>query len=214
MEMSGFYLAVLSMSVRKSQNGINEDVITRIIRIFKAKSSMKTSIKIVCIGLFLALIPSCNQDTSTPMQSGWQSIYKHDENGIRVEGNIDSLIAGIRNGYDIRIGWGWERELGDSILKLEHVAKPLYISIIQDKNVSAVIDPHPMLESYIAIDKQRFGEGGHLWQCIMTTKGTFNAQVYDRSTGQLIKDWPQNHKMTWFLEYPSHAKIVNNPLYQ
>lgn len=183
--------------------------------IFKdKKADMRAIFKIGYAGVFMVLISSCNPDISTPVQSGWQLIYKHDEKGIGIEGNIDSLIAGIRNGYDVRIGWGWERELGDSILRLEHMAEPLYISIIQDKNVSAIIDPHPMLESYIDIDKQRFGAGGHLWQCIMTTKGTFNAQVYDRSTGQLIKDWPQNHKMTWFLEYPKHAKIVNNPLYQ
>lgn len=164
--------------------------------------------------IFAVFIASCNSKVQEPVESGWKSVFKNDENGNAIGGNIDSLIMGIRNGYDVRIGWGWERTLGDSILRLEHVAEPLYISIIQDKNVSAIIDPHPLLESYIDIDRQSFGDGGHFWQCIMTTKGTFNAQVYDRTNGQLIKDWPQNHKMTWFLEYPINEKIVNNPLYK
>ncbi|UJH67799.1 hypothetical protein [Allomuricauda sp. SCSIO 65647] len=181
---------------------------------------MRTLRAVMYSMVFTMTIASCNQEGSKtqptePINSGWKAIYKHDENGKRIEGNIDSLVMGIRNGYDVRIGWGWQRELGDSILRLEHVAKPLYISIIQDKNVSAIIDPHPLLQSYIDIDGQTFGEGGHIWQCIMTTKGTFNAQVYDRSDGQLIKNWPQNHKMTWFLEYPENTqKMMNKPLYK
>ncbi len=169
--------------------------------------------------MLIMTMSSCVQGDSKrqplePAESGWKSVYKHDEKGQPIAGDIDSLIQGIRNGYDVRIGWGWERQLGDSVLRLEHVATPLYLSVIQDKNVSAIIDPHPLLESYIAIDKQTFGEGGHIWQCIMTTRGTFNAQVYDRVTGQLIKDWPQRHKMTWFLEYPQRAQKANPPLYQ
>ncbi len=179
---------------------------------------MRTFIKTTCCLIGAILVLSCNQHVQEPaysenVQSGWRVVYKNDENGKPVEGNIDSLISGIRNGYDVRIGWGWEKERGDSTLRLEHVAKPLYLSIIQDKNVSAIIDPHPLLQSYIDIDRQAFGEGGHIWQCVMTTKGTFNAQVYDRSNGELLKDWPQNHKMTWFVEHPKNPNN-NKPLYK
>ena len=172
-----------------------------------------------CCILCMTLLLSCGNHTTEThlpekMKSGWKVVYKNDPQGKATEGSIDSLIAAIRNGYDVRIGWGWERERGDSILRLEHVAKPLYLSIIQDENVSAIIDPHPLLQSYIDIDSQAFGEGGHIWQCIMTTKGTFNAQVYDRSNGELLKDWPQNHKMTWFVEYPPNPENNNTPLYK
>ena len=169
--------------------------------------------------IFVMIVSSCHPEVSkpqhpSPMEFGWRSVYKHDGNGKLLEGSMDSLIAGIRNGYDVRIGWGWQRQLGDSLLTLEHVAEPLYISIIQGSDVSAIIDPHPLLKSYIAINEQAFSEEGHIWQCIMTTKGTFNAQVYDRSTGKLVKDWPQNHKMTWFLEYPQNTRTHSNPLYE
>ncbi len=86
------------------------------------------------------------------------------------------------------------------------MSEPLFLTIIQEKNVSVVIDAHPLLQSYIDIDSQRFGIGGHIWQCVLTTKGSFNAQVHNRSTGELIRDWPQKHKMTWFLEYPIPIK--------
>lgn len=180
---------------------------------------MRTLVKIALYAICAPLLLSCNgpvqktQDLEK-VKSGWKVVYKSNEEGKAIEGNIDSLIAGIRNGYDVRIGWGWQRERGDSTLRLEHVAKPLYLSIIQDKNVSAIIDPHPLLQSYIDIDRQAFGEGGHIWQCVMTTKGTFNAQVYDRSNGELLKDWPQNHKMTWFVEYPTNTNSITTPLYK
>ncbi|MEM8765556.1 MAG: hypothetical protein AAGD88_17205 [Bacteroidota bacterium] len=148
-----------------------------------------------------------------PIESGWKAVYQNDENGNYLKGNLDSLIAGIRNGYDVRIGWGWEKQLGDSILRLEHMAEPLFLTIIQEKDVSIVIDAHPLLQSYIDITDQKIGEGGHIWQCVLTTKGTFNAQVHNRSTGELIKDWPQKQKMTWFLDYPENSKESNGPLF-
>lgn len=166
----------------------------------------------------IGVLFSCNDAPSTDNQaqvihSGWRSVYKHDGDGNRIHGNIDSLIMGIRSGYDVRIGWGWERERGDSTLRLEHVAQPLYLSIIQEKEVSAIIDAHPLLQSYLDINNQQFGEGGHLWQCVLTTRGTFNAQVHDRSTGELLRDWPQRHTMTWFIDFPSNAELKNVPLY-
>ncbi|WP_147296639.1 hypothetical protein [Flagellimonas nanhaiensis] len=162
---------------------------------------------------------SCNQEKQNQadlelIESGWKSVYQNDENGNRLAGSIDSLIVGIRNGYDVRVGWGWERERADSILRLEHMAEPLFLTVIQEKNVTAVIDAHPLLQSYIDVDNQKIGEGGHIWQCVLTTKGTFNAQVHNRSTGELIKDWPQRHKMTWFLEYPSNKAKENKPLFR
>jgi hypothetical protein len=159
----------------------------------------------LCLTISLVgfLFYSCESiDSKQTKSTGWKTVYKHDENVHPLEGSIDSLIAGIRKGYDMRIGWGWEKPLGDSILKLEHVAEPLFTSIIQEKSVSVVIDPHPLLKSYVHSQAQTIGEGGHIWQCVLTTSGTFNAQVYHRSTGQLINDWPQRHRMVWYLEYP------------
>lgn len=158
--------------------------------------------------------PDSDNSYQTLTPSGWQMAYKHDENGKRIEGNIDSLIQGIRNGYEVRIGWGWQRERGDSLLRLEHMAQPIFLSVIQEGNVSAVIDAHPLLDSYIAIEQQKFRSGGHIWQCVLTTQGTFNAQVYHRSTGELLNDWPQKHHMTWFLQYPPSSKMNRGPLFE
>ena len=159
--------------------------------------------KILCVVFF---VNACNT-VDYREKATWRAVYKNDQNGETVSGNIDTLIAGIRAGYDVRVGWGWQREQGDSTLSLEHIATPIYMSIIQEKHVSAIIDAHPLLESYRDIDKQRFGAGGHTWQCILTTKGTFNAQVYDRVADTLLNDWPQKHTITWFLDCPADANL-------
>ncbi|MGB5818860.1 MAG: hypothetical protein WBG90_05195 [Saonia sp.] len=165
--------------------------------------------------LSLSCRPTTSEKTANEYSElGWKAVYKHDEDGKAIFGSMDSLIHGIRNGYSVRVGWGWERERGDSLLRLEHMAQPLYLSIIQENDVSAIIDAHPLLQSYMDIDHQKFGEGGHIWQCIMTTKGTFNAQVYNRTTGELMKNWPQKHRMTWFLEYPKKQNSNPQPLFQ
>lgn len=162
---------------------------------------------------------SCQPTTSNPesehQPDGWQLAYKHDEEGNPITGNKQDLIQAIRAGYSVRIGWGWEREREGELLHLEHMATPLYLSIIKDEVVSAIIDAHPLLESYIDEQKQVFSEAGNYWQCIMTSQGTFNARVYHRGTGELLKDWPQRHILSWFVEYPSHPNpAAAAPFYQ
>lgn len=175
---------------------------------------LKLSFYFLILGL--TILGSCQTPEKAPANDkqavGWTAVFKNDKEGNPISGNIDSLVAGIRNGYDLRVGWGWERQLGDSIMRLEHMAPPIYLSIIQEKTVSVIIEAHPMLQSYLDAGNQKFGEGGHFWQCIMTTNGSFNAQVYNRSTGELIRDWPQRHTITWFLDYPAQRRN-SGPLY-
>ncbi|MEQ9299536.1 MAG: hypothetical protein RIF33_13270 [Cyclobacteriaceae bacterium] len=170
---------------------------------------------ILALSIMAAILVSC-QDSKTELSpSGWRMVYKIDREGNPVAGSMDDLISGIRNGYSVRVGWGWERERGDSTLRLEHMAEPIFLSLIQEKDVSVVIDAHPLLDNYIDIDQQQFREGGHIWQTVLTTGGTFNAKVYHRGTGELIRDMPQRQRMTWFVEYPqANNAIIDTPLYE
>ncbi len=169
----------------------------------------------LCIActVFISSCSSPQQESTS--SGGWRSVYKNDEDGSPIRGDKDELIRAIRNGYDVRVGWGWEHTIGDSLVRLEHMAEPLFTIVIQEKHVSVVIDAHPLLKNYFDIDQQSFREGGAIWQTVLTTQGTFNAQVYDRSSGELLKDWPQTHQMTWFVDYPNTAQYETNiPLYE
>ncbi len=134
--------------------------------------------------------------------SGWTAVYAHDENGKPTFGTIETLLNGLRKGYSVKIGWSWTRTISDSTVTLEHFAEPIFVTLIQEKNVSVIINAHPLLKNYIDIGKQHFDNPKNIWQCVLTTQGTFNAIVYDQSTGALVKDWPQRQKMIWYLEYP------------
>jgi hypothetical protein len=142
------------------------------------------------------------QKNTSFKKSGWTAVYAHDENGVSTAGDINELLNGLRKGYAVKIGWSWTRTIADSTVTLEHFAEPVFVTIIQQKNVSAILDPHPLLKSYMDISKQEFDNPAHTWQCILTTTGTFNAMVYSRSTGEIVKNWPQRQKMVWYLEYP------------
>jgi hypothetical protein len=153
--------------------------------------------------LLLTPIVVCfGQSKSGKLNSGWTEVYSHDENGKGTFGEIKNLLDGLRKGYSLKVAWSWTRQLGDSSVTLEHFAEPIFVTIVQKKNVSIIINPHPLVKSYLDINKQEFDNPNSIWQCILTTQGTFNAIVYNQTTGEIIKNWPQRQKMTWFLEYP------------
>lgn len=172
----------------------------------------------VVVALFFSLMGGCappDAPDEARTSSGWQSVYKHDEEGRPIRGDKSELIRAVRAGYDVRVGWGWERTIDGTLVRLEHMAEPLFLTIVQGEHVSVVIDAHPLLESYIDIDQQVFGEGGDVWQTTLTTNGAFNAQVFDRATGELARDWPQRHQMTWYVEYPPGGDGGSSvPLYE
>jgi len=154
--------------------------------------------------LFVSLILHNVSVGQSPVVAGkgWTAVYSHDENGKATFGEINTLMDGLRKGYSLRTGWSWSRQLGDSIVSLEHFADPIFVTITQRKDVSIIINPHPLLKNYLDINKQEFDNPDNIWQCVLTTKGTFNAIVYSQTNGEVIKNWPQRHKMTWYLEYP------------
>jgi hypothetical protein len=154
------------------------------------------------ITLLIAGATCFAQKNESEIKKGWTAVYSHDESGKATSGDMATLLDGMRKGYSLKVGWSWTRQLGDSTVTLEHFAMPIFTTIIQKKNVSIVIDPHPMLKNYLDISKQEFDNPRNIWQCVLTTQGVFNAIVYNQVTGETVKNWPQRQKMTWYLEYP------------
>jgi len=154
--------------------------------------------RLVCIlAMAMAALPAPGSNSS-----GWTAVYRHDPDGKAVEGDLNRLIDAVRQGYAIRIGWGWQRHRDGRTITLEHIATPVFLTVIDETHVSAVIDPHPLLEGYADIARQKPADPGQIWQCVLTTTGEFNARVFNWETGAVIRDWPQRQRMTWFVEYP------------
>ena len=143
----------------------------------------------------IILLFSCSGNQ--PQQNKWRIVLKTDKNGTVLKGSKLELINAIRNGQDLKIGWGGKRE----DLSIEHLSTPIWLAILSEKEVMAHLDPQVLS----AIDwdslNANYKDASLLqkeWRVVLTTKGDFDAVWYDKKADTLIRRWPQKHIMTWF----------------
>nr|WP_299343478.1 hypothetical protein [Allomuricauda sp.] len=143
----------------------------------------------------LALLSSCMQQI--PIQNDWQIVLKTDNDGKVLKGSKQALIDAIRNGADLKIGWGVKRE----DLSIEHLSSPIWLAVLSEQEVMAHLDPQVLS----GIDWENLNANykdstllQQEWRVVLTTKGDFDAIWYDRKADTLIQRWPQKHTMTWF----------------
>ncbi|WP_347925912.1 hypothetical protein [Pontimicrobium sp. SW4] len=122
-----------------------------------------------------------------------------DKQGNVIAGSKEQLITSIRNGVDIKVGWGG-KGLNHSI---EHLAVPIWLSILDETEVVAHLDPQVL--SHINWDSldANYSDTKMLkeeWRVVITSKGTFDAVWYDRELDTVIKRVPQRHVMTWLVK--------------
>nr|WP_298995830.1 hypothetical protein [uncultured Allomuricauda sp.] len=152
---------------------------------------MKNLASIVVLLLFFR----CTPKPSTT--NNWEVVLKTDREGTVLKGSKAALMNAVRNGSDIKIGWGGKRE----DLSIEHLSTPIWLAILSEKEVMAHLDPQVLsgidwdslnasYEDVSLLQKE--------WRVVLTTKGDFDAVWYDKKADTLIRRWPQKHKMTWF----------------
>ena len=78
------------------------------------------------IGLFFAIvfIYSCSQPK--PPKNEWHIVLKTDRDGSVLHGSKGDLINAIRNGQDLKIGWGGKRK----DFSIEHISEPIWLAIL------------------------------------------------------------------------------------
>ena len=167
-------------------------------------------LKYIGYSIFLLLITyvlfSFDSDKKQ-VSNGWQAVYKHNADGSRIYGSKLELLNAIRSGFDIKIVWGFQLQK-DTSVRLEHVTTPHFITITKNDEVTAIIQEHALLNSYLS-DTPKINFPISSWKCVVSTTGTFNAVIYDEHKAALIKDFPQRHIMTWFVNY--NNQIVKEP---
>jgi len=162
----------------------------------------------LCILLSLLLFSFYNPKQYKPE---WEILYKHNEKGQALQGSKQALIAAIRKGYDIKVGWGFQ-SAKDSSVRLEHIAIPHFLSIVKEQDVIAIIHEHGLLDSYLS-DTPKIRIPVQVWRCVLSTKGTFNAIYYPEDGSAPPKDFPQRHIMTWFAQAPAVQLEGSRPLF-
>ena len=82
---------------------------------------------------FLAIFILCSACTEQkPTQNEWRIVLKTDKDGTVLKGSKLDLISAIRNGQDLKIGWGGKRE----DLSIEHLSTPIWLAILSEKEVT------------------------------------------------------------------------------
>ncbi len=131
--------------------------------------------------------------------SNWSIAYKNDKSGNVLLGSKQQLINSIRKGASIKIGWGGK---GKSH-QIEHIAEPIWIAILDEKEVVAHLDPQVLSGTDWDALSANYADSLLVkseWRVVITTKGEFDAVWYDRQDYRVTKHRPQNHVMTWFIK--------------
>ncbi len=165
--------------------------------------------KIIIAMISFFLVISC---TTNNQDSNWSIAFKNDKDGNVIHGSKNELINAIRNGADIRIGWGSKGKKH----QIEHLSDPIWIAILDEKEI--MIHLHPQVLSSINWDKYtvNYADSTLLrkeWRVVLTTKGEFDAVWYDRKEQLVSKRIPQNHVITWFVRGVNGKKRNSLPFF-
>ncbi len=137
-----------------------------------------------------------------PPRPRWVAVYRNGIDGEALEGSKEALLAAIRAGQPIQIGWGFSAERDGKALSVEHTISPEFLTIVSGDHVAAQLPEHIAQQSYVNIDGALFDDGAVMWRRLMTTRGTFDAIWVNRATGEIVRRYPQRAMMTWYAQHP------------
>jgi hypothetical protein len=146
----------------------------------------------------------CVDDRSAACSPQWRLAYRHDADGRALSGSKPALFEAVRRGYPLRLAWGFSAERGRAI-RLEHSAEPVFVSIIDDRDLFVQVPEHIAQASYHEAEKVLFDKPSVMWRGLLSTTGVFDAVFVDRATGVEVKRLPQRAAVAWFAYAPADA---------
>lgn len=142
----------------------------------------------------------------------WTIAFKTDAKGSVISGSTTHLVQVIRNGGDVKIGWGFKGENHS----IEHLSEPIWLGILDGQEVLAHLDPQVLsavdwvelrpnyADSTLAVKE---------WRVAISTKGDFDAIWYNRKNNKVVERRPQQHPITWFVR-KSDFQAAATPLFE
>jgi len=159
--------------------------------------------------LYLLTFYSC---TPTSTSQDWQLIYRHNGKGQMLAGNKADLIAAVRLGYPIRVGFGGRRK-EEPYRSVEHVAEAQFLTVANSKEVFAQITPiygqRPTLDSDTLMIKFR---EENKWTIIIGSNGECStlSRYFD---GREEKGRQRQRGATWYAKVPSNIDLEAKALW-
>jgi hypothetical protein len=134
----------------------------------------------------------------------WRLAYRHDADGHPLAGSKPALFDAVRRGYPLRLAWGFSRE-AERAIRLEHTAEPVFVSLIDDRELVVQVPEHIGQAAYHDVDKALFDRPSVMWRGLLATTGVFDAAFVDRATGAEVRRLPQRAAVAWFAYAPADA---------
>jgi hypothetical protein len=130
----------------------------------------------------------------------WRLVYRHDADGKPLDGSKDALLTAVRSGAPLRFAWGFAAASAGQPVSVEHVAEPVFVSVMRGEHVFVQLPEHIAQVSYLDPAKARFDQAAVMWRGLMGTDGTFDAVMVDRATGKEVRRLPQRAGLAWFAQ--------------
>ena len=124
-----------------------------------------------------SLSPVSLAEAQQPAPAGWRMVYAVDSTGKPTFGQKQTLLAAVRAGLPVRVGWGITWRLSDGTAGgVEHVADASFLTIHHDEVFAQIA---PILGQ--APDARQpaitLGIGGdRLWYALLDTTGRLQGQ--------------------------------------
>lgn len=152
------------------------------------------------------------QKIDIPSPATWQLVYRNDTEGEAISGSKKALFDAIRRGSPIRVAWGFKSERTDITISTQHVAEPVFLTIIGESEVVVQIPEHIAQQSYINASKANFDDPAIMWRGLLSTDGKFDAVWVNRATGEEVRRLAQKVSLAWFAFQPSDPKDLGKPI--
>lgn len=138
--------------------------------------------------------------TATCAVSAWRLLFANGPDGERLEGERSDLVAAIRRGSPVRVGWGEGAEGGS--WSVEEYANATFVNVMGGEQVVAQIEPAMLQTHYTDAAKARLRTPILDWQAIIATDGRFDAVVTEREGGAVVRELDQRYAAFWYAFAP------------
>lgn len=146
--------------------------------------------------------PAAAAPPSPDCVAQWRLVYRHDAEGAPLAGSREALLDAFRRGQPLRLGWGMKVERNGQWVQLEHVAEPVFASLVGGRDLFVQLPEHVLQTSYHE-PSQDFGKPSVAWRGLMGTTGRFEAVMVDRASGEEVRRLPQKAAIAWFAYGPA-----------
>ncbi|WP_029936905.1 hypothetical protein [Sphingomonas sp. UNC305MFCol5.2] len=137
---------------------------------------------------------------SEPCAPDWRFLFANGPQGEDVAGNRDALIAAVRRGSPLRVGWG--EAAADGSWSVEEFSNVGFTNIMRGRDLVVQLEPAMIQNDYLDAGKATLRAEPLEWRAVMSTDGRFDAQMTDPATGKLYRTLRQRTRIHWYAFAP------------